>query len=215
MEVLFATPSYGKQISPEHHHAMVQTARELTMQGIAFGQHLLTGSPFVDQARNSAVEYFLKQTSADFLFFVDDDVGFDYECVTRMLSHGVDIVGGLVPKRTADTSPDYHSNAITGVMRDGLMECMELPTAFMRISRPALERYAQAYPGQPFFRAGPYKDEPYIGEDIFFCRQWCALGERLWIDADISFTHRGSHAWRGNFYDHAVQTGLLITSAAA
>lgn len=215
MDVLFATPCYSKLISPEHHQSMVATAGELASRGVGMKMHMLTGNPFVDQARNQAVDYFMQQTTADVLFFVDDDVGFDHQVVPRVLSYSQDVVGGLVPKRSDDVSEVYHANALTGRMQDGLFECKELPTAFMRITRAAIERYQAHYPGQPLFRSGPYRDEAFIGEDIFFCRQWTAMGGTLWIDSDISFTHRGSHAWKGNFFDYAIRTGLLIQAAAA
>jgi hypothetical protein len=48
------------------------------------------------------------------------------------------------------------------------------------------------------------------GEDIYFCRRWCETGEFLWIDSDVTFTHRGSKVWKGNFYEHAKSSGLLI-----
>jgi hypothetical protein len=51
------------------------------------------------------------------------------------------------------------------------------------------------------------------GEDMFFCRQLVAMGEYAWIDSDVTFTHRGSKAWKGNFYEHCVSTGLLKKGA--
>jgi hypothetical protein len=60
----------------------------------------------------------------------------------------------------------------------------------------------------PWFKTGTRKED--FGEDIYFCRRWCETGEFLWIDSDITFTHRGGKAWRGNFFEHAIQSGLLI-----
>jgi hypothetical protein len=76
----------------------------------------------------------------------------------------------------------------------------------------ALTKQAFAWPHTPYFQRG---NTTYglVGEDIFFCRQMIAMGEHVWIDSDMDFTHRGSKAWKGNFYDHAVSTGLLKREA--
>ena len=105
------------------------------------------------------------------------------------------------------------------------MEALEAGTGFMRIKREVFERMDAAFPELmelhqaefgwpeiPYFQAGNTKYGR-LGEDIFFCRQWVAMGEKLWIDADVTFTHRGSKAWKGNFYEHAIATGLLKKAA--
>ena len=94
-------------------------------------------------------------------------------------------------------------NAITGVMEDGLMQSLEIPTAFVRIKRECFERMKK-----PYYKIG--LNDADFGEDIYFCRKLLQMGEFCWIDADISFTHRGTKAWTGNFYDHAVESGFLI-----
>lgn len=220
MEAFLATPSYSGQLCCEYQHSMAATLGELFNQNIRLQQQVKSGNPFVDRARNELVSAFLASAATD-LLFIDDDVGWDARAVTRVLSYSQEIVAGLVPKRDPTNESDFHQNALTGLMQDGLFQSLEAPTAFMRIKRSVFEKLDRAYPHYktmdsasrdiPYFQTGIYQGG-FVGEDIFFCRQWCALGEFLWIDSDISFTHRGSKVWRGNFYDHAVKTGLLKTS---
>lgn len=202
-EVFFGTPSYSKTLSVDYNRSMVLSAILLTKLGIEMHQHVLAGNCFLGMARNAIVEAFLASTATD-LIFVDADVGFDAKVLPRILSYEQEIVGGLVPKRDTESESCYHQNAMTGVIENGLFQSLELPTAFMRIKRSAFDRLKK-----PYFRAESSEDE--FGEDIYFCRRWCETGAHLWIDSDIDFTHRGSRAWRGNFYDHAVKSGLILS----
>lgn len=206
MEVFFGTPSYSKELTVDYNQALVQSAILLTQLGVEMRHFVLAGSPFIGKARNEIVDAFLA-TSATDLIFLDADVGFDPRVLPRILRYPQEIVGGLVPKREPGAEV-YHQNALTGVIQNGLFQSLELPTAFMRIRRSVFQKLEK-----PYFRAESSADA--FGEDIYFCRKWVAAGGHFWIDADIDFSHRGSYAWRGNFYDHSIKTGLLRKADAA
>lgn len=216
MHVTLGTPSYDGNFCSQYVLSLGATAGELAAQGIGFSMALAVGNPFVDLARNEIVDRFMKSDSTD-LLFVDADVGWDAKTITRVLSYDEDVVAGLVPKRNAERDDEYHQNAFTGVMQpNGLMQTLEAPTAFMRIRRSALERILAASEpqtdGKPFrfFHSGTAAAD--WGEDIFFCRRFVAIGGSLWIDSDITFTHYGHKTWRGNFFEHATKSGLLVKS---
>lgn len=216
MKAYFGTPTYDKQVSVDYHNAMLQTVLDLQHRGIGIQTHIVAGNCFIDRARNEIVHAFLASDATD-LFFIDADIGWDHALVPRYLNYQADIVAGLVPKRDSGSESVYHQNALTGEIQEGLFRSLEAPTAFMRIKRCVFERMDEAYPQLktrdreskfiPYFETG-VTDGGFQGEDINFCRKWCAIGS-LWIDADGSFSHRGSKVWKGNFYDHAVATGLL------
>jgi len=206
--VFIATPAYDEWVCLEYTSSLCETTTRLCQANIGLYHAFLPGSPFLDLARNALVERFL-QTDADSLLFIDADVGWDAKIITRILSHPQEIVGGLVPKRHAKKDNDYHANALTGqVSSEGLFQCKELPTAFMRIKRSAFAKLQE-----PYFKVGSKKED--FGEDIYFCRRWVEAGEFLWIDSDISFSHRGGKAWKGNFFDHCLKTGLVTSEKAA
>jgi len=191
----------------EYASSLLATGVHLAGAGYGCYHSVAPGNPFLDLARNQLVEEFLK-SDADDLLFIDADVGWDAKVVTRILSYDQEVVGGLVPKRDQKNDSSYHQNAITGVMsKEGLFQSLELPTAFMRIRRCAFERLKK-----PYFRIGASKED--FGEDIYFCRRWCETGQFVWIDSDISFSHRGGRAWRGNFFEHCISSGLLKQDAA-
>lgn len=225
--VVFGTPAYEPSVSIDYHNSMMATTMDLTRRGIQSIGCVLAGNCFLDRARNEIVDYFLHKTDATDLFFIDADVGWDYSVIPRILEYSAPIVGGLVPKRGNDG--EYHQNTLTGVVNeDKLIQSMELPTAFMRLKRSVFEKMDAFYPDlkeatkataeipfpwphTPYFQDGLTK-YGVIGEDIFFNRQWHAMGEFAWIDVDVSFVHRGTKIWKGNFFDHAKSTGLLTIS---
>ena len=192
----------------EYTSSLLRTGVECAKAGYDVYHAVAAGNPFLDLARNELVNKFLA-SDADDLLFVDADVGWDANTVTRILSYDEEVVGGLVPKRDANNVDVFHQNAITGVMSPkGLVQCKEIPTAFLRIKRSAFDKIEK-----PYFKIG--NSEKDFGEDIYFCRKWIASGNFMWIDMDISFSHRGGRVWRGNFYDYAVKAGLLIKQDAA
>lgn len=206
--VFIATPTYDEWVSMEYTSSLLETGIRLEQAGIGVYHAIAPGNPFLDLSRNSLVDKFLA-SDADDLLFIDADVGWDPKIVTRVLSYPQEVVGGLVPKRNQDLDGDFHMNALSGRMSpEGLFEAKEIPTAFLRIKRTAFNKLQK-----PYFRIGSNPKD--FGEDIYFCRRWCETGESMWIDSDITFTHRGGRAWKGNFYDHCIENKLLIKEKAA
>ncbi len=220
--VLFATPTFEKIVSVDHHTSMVATLGQCMRHRIAFDVEVLCGNQFIDLARNEIVDHFLKSPRGfTDLFFIDADQGWDAKAIIRMLSHPQGVVCALPPKKC--DPPTFHMNALTGVIEGGLFQSLEAGTGCMRIKRDVFERMDSLLAGEkvggpfdwphtPYFQTGMGK-YGWVGEDIFFCRQLVAMGEYVWIDSDVTFTHRGSKAWKGNFYEHCVQTGLLKVGA--
>lgn len=206
--VFIATPTYDDWLAREYTSSLFETGVLLAGAGMAVAHAILPGNPFLDLARNSLVDSFL-ESGADDLLFIDADVGWDARMVTRVLSYSQEVVGGLVPKRDASSESTFHQNALTGVMSpEGLFQSLELPTAFMRIKRSAFAKLEK-----PYFKIGSKPED--FGEDIYFCRRWAERGEFCWIDSDITFTHRGGKAWKGNFFDHCVKSGILKQGESA
>ena len=219
--VFFATPTYDCMVSHEHHGSMITTTQRLAALRIGSYVATLAGCAFVDRARNELVRKFLA-SDCDELFFIDADIGFDSECIPRFMSHEVDIVVGIPPKR--QTKPEYHIGVATQQFKNGLFECKEAPTAFMKIKRRVFEMMDEAYPElktayanddpTPYFQCG-IVNRAFLGEDIFFCKNWAKMGQSVWIDAQIDFIHRGSHPFKGNCLNHLVETKQVVLKEIA
>jgi hypothetical protein len=224
--VLFAAPTYDYKFSAEYVASMMQTTIHLIKRGHEVEARFIGGLCFIDLARCGLATYFL-QTKADCLFFIDADVGWDWQAVERFINYDKGVVAGLVPKKWDDNP--YHDNGLTGVVEGGLLQAIEAPTAFMCIKREVFERLDREYPeykdymtlknGPAYFQTGYMVDKEkklidgvFRGEDIFFCLQWQKLGEFVWIDPNVTFTHRGSKAWSGNYMQHGVEKGKFTVA---
>lgn len=208
MNIFIATPTYDEWVSMEYSSSLFETGVRLTQANIGVYHAVAPGNPFLDMARNDLVAKFLA-SDADDLMFIDADVGWDSKVITRLLSYPQEVVGGLVPKRDQKSDSTYHQNALTGVMSaEGLFQSLEIPTAFVRIKRSAFAKLKA-----PYYKIGANPQD--FGEDIYFCRRWAEIGEFCWVDSDITFSHRGGKAWKGNFYDHCTENGFLKTQVAA
>jgi hypothetical protein len=221
--VLFATPVFDSAVSLDFHTSMLETCAECLRHGIPTGHRLLGGNHWTDVGRNQLVNYFLKsEENFTDLVFIDADQGWDAKTVPRILSYPQGVVAALPPRKS--DPPQFHSNALTGRIENGLFQSYEAGTGFMRIKREIFAQMDAAFPEFKSLTEGeyPWPHTPYfqsgntkygrLGEDIFFCRQLVAMGEFVWIDSDVTFTHRGSKAWKGNFYEHAVASGMLKTA---
>jgi hypothetical protein len=219
-KVFFAAPSYDYNFCAEFAASMMMTTIHLCHHKIDVCAQFVGGMCFIDLARNKLTQAFLKSDATD-LFFIDADVGWDYKAVKRFLEYDEEIVAGLVPKRKEPTF--YHDNALTGEIKNGLIASLEAPTAFMRLKRSVFEKLDLAHPeyknyytldcGPAYWQTGYVDGENglknFLGEDIFFCRQWVAMGEKIWIDPQVEFSHRGSKDWRGLFIEHAMEKGTI------
>ena len=225
-KVFFATPTYDYRFSAEYTTSMMMTCIHLTHCGIQVQAQVVGGLCFIDLARNKLTKGFLDTDCTD-LFMIDEDVGWDYKAVKRFLDYPQEVVAGLVPKKVE--GEQFHDNALTGEMENGLISSLEAPTAFMRIKRTVFEQMDAFYPdlkeyktlehGTGYFQTGwAHGGKEFMGEDIFFCRQWAKMGGKIWIDPDIDFSHRGSKSWKGNCMEAGVKSGKYTvnpTSAAA
>ena len=222
-KVMFATPTYDYQVCGEYLASMMMSCIHLTHLKVEVTAQLVAGLCFIDLARNKLTKAFMDSDATD-LFMIDADVGWDYKAVKRFLDYKQEVVAGLVPKKLE--TEGFHDNALTGEIEDGLIASLEAPTAFIRIKRSAMEKYIAAYPEladyytldtgpavwQTGFSRNPAGKMDFKGEDIFFCRQWIAMGEKIWVDPQVEFSHRGSRVWKGTFIDHAMAKGTITAT---
>ena len=220
--VLFATPTFDKSVSVDFHTSMLGTYARLWKAGIPCDSHIVAGNQWVDSARNEAVDYFLKSPEGfTDLVFIDSDQGWDPAVIERIVRDKHQVVSALPPKKSDPVT--YHMNGLTGVIEGHLFQSIEAGTGLMRIKRDVFARLESQHPdlsallqGQfpwahmPYFQSGNTKYGR-LGEDVFFCRLLREIGEFIWIDSDVTFTHCGQKRWKGNFYEHCVATGLLKT----
>lgn len=222
--VLFATPTFDKSVSVDFHTSMLGTCGRMMKARIGMDVYMAVGHQWVDVARNQSVDHFLKHPEFTDLLFIDSDQGWDPNAIERIVRDPHLVVCALPPKK--GDIPDYHMKGMTGVIEGGLFQALWAGTGLMRIKREVFAMLDKAHPDlkeltkpkcgipgwphTPYFQTGNTKYGK-TGEDVFFCNLVRDLGEYIWIDSDVTFTHVGHKRWRGNLYEHCVETGLLKT----
>ena len=159
-------------------------------------------------ARDEIAKHFLA-SGAERLVFIDEDITWGAGDLTRLLSHDVDLVGGCY--RLKQEKEAYPIRWLGGVEPanpgNDLIEVDGLPTGFLSIRRTVFEKMYAAHPERKYKNAGNeyhgYFAMPYgWGEDLQFCRDWRALGGKVWLDPTLNLTHHaGPHSYHGNIGD--------------
>lgn len=183
-------------------------ARECIVKAQALCPFAVTGAMVegdgVARARNNLAAMFLA-SNATHLLFQDADVLPSPHNYTRLISHGLPIVGGLYAKKQARLN--WVASSLDGeeINREtALQRVAEIGTGCLCIERRVFERMIEAHPeiryeGDPspdsvrwdFFPMGA-KDGRYLSEDWWFCERARALGFDVWADWGCVVRHRGA-----------------------
>jgi len=182
VKVWIFTPSNNAAISVPTALGMADAAAAMTLTGIRYRWKVQLGGCFIHVIRERAVQEFLASDYTD-LVFLDDDIGFDAEGWCRLLTHDVDVVGAVCPKRGDGIACDREAPAAL-VARD------YVGTGLLRIRRALLERLT----GRLF--DARWIGERFMGEDIAFCQKVQEAGGTVWVDGSIRVSHTGPYTWR-------------------
>lgn len=181
------------------------------------GPMLLPASPnTLSQQRNAAAAFLLDESQADWLLFVDSDMGFDEDAVYRLVeaadADDRPVVGALCfGLRKADTDMrggwrtqpfptvyDWKQNPETGkygfVLRyDYTPNCLTrvaaTGAAFLLIHRGVLDKLRADYGDTWFDRGRMEEGEGLMGEDISFCARLGRAGIPMFVHTGVSTTH--------------------------
>lgn len=203
--VFIATPAYGGQVAIQYVGSLLATCSNLTCAGVKVVTSLVHGGPYIESERNHAIRRFLA-TDCTHLLFIDSDLEWQADAALRLLNRDKPIIAGLYPFKS-DKAPGFPVRPY-GIETDGILPCEGLPTGFMLIKREAIEQMIAAYPELEYTENGNKlaclfqnitKDGQFWGEDYIFCQRWTALGGELWAETDLTFSHCGSKAWKGNY----------------
>lgn len=219
-KVLICTPTHTGDVVHEYVESLLASLDELRGRGVAAEVRFLPGSPYIALARTQMAGDFLAGDWTD-LVFIDADVGWQADGISRLLRWDREIVGGLYPFKVE--GENYPARVLC--QEDGrpvvdpltgLIECDGLPTGFLRIRRDVIQRMTDHYRDARTFHDGRKPgDEKLVelfpteidrgawwGEDYRFCHLAKALGIRLWCEPRITLTHVGRRAWRGNYHEY-------------
>lgn len=137
------------------------------IENIKLSLFSISNESLITRARNTLVGEFLKNDAFTHLLFIDADIGFEPEAISRVVHSGHDVVGCIYPKKHYDFDK-FHQSA-SGDMRDsmnyvvnvagetspdgiertitnGFIQVHDIGTGFMLISRRAILKMVHAHP---------------------------------------------------------------------
>ena len=219
---------------PEVHYRVTESI-ERSMHGLAqmgwrFTRIVAPGHADLCDIRNTLfAECYANPTYTDMLF-VDSDVFWEPGAVERLVSHPVDLVAGVYPRRADDAGypirtlpgPCMTVDPLTGEYKDdGIIQVAGLPTGLMRISRNCIEKMIAAYSDRWYAQPNVstkkawnvfefnVADHERMGEDINFCRLWRNIGGTVWADPHLLLHHHGEKTFSGRLIEHMRKVGRL------
>lgn len=211
MHLCIAFPAYTGQVFASTMMAVVNDVVALATRGVMVSTIVKTGNADIADCRAMIVAEFLANENFTHLMMIDSDVTWQAGSIPRLLSHDVDFVCGLYPKRSDPITFDFRSDHAKGeemsfTLDDkGLMEVAGVPAGFMVMKRSMLEKMRDAYEnlafsidekisgcGKAWDLFDAYRVEgTKLGEDYGFCQRWRDIGGKVLVDPSIVMGHLG------------------------
>jgi len=206
-----AIPTYNGQLHWTTVAGIAQIARVCGERKIGFAVDVIPGDAFVGKARNLLVHRFLKSGFRD-LVFVDADVGFTAEGITKLCEAEPPLVMGLYrmkcPPPTRFPALLYDP-VIRHPSNPDLVKLQYGPAGFMRVRREVFEAMQEKWPNEYYVNAGEESLFDYFpcgrvgnhftGEDLNFCIRAEQCGFDVWAHQGIELKHTGEHCWESNW----------------
>ncbi len=205
--VMIATPCKEGLLDVYYVNSLINTLRLCASQNIFVAPVWFPNEALVNRARNNlfAIAHEMK---ANDVVWIDDDQEWKAEDFMRLLNHPVDFVGGAVIKKT--NAEQYNVKSYTvPIPKDeetGLLIVDGVGTGFLRMSRRAIdllwdisEAYRDGTEEKRMVFNTRITNGEFQSEDNFVCDLWKSLGEKVYVDPEITCAHVGRNKWTGNF----------------
>ena len=218
MKIVIATPFYEIKGYSPYIVAVVNSLKALTLVGIEWDYGELSGDSYVDRAKNTIANNFIK-SGYDYLMMIDSDMSWNIEGFLKVAMSPHDVVGGSYPNKNNWESYGaeiiYNDQNKSKQDNFGAVEALYLPGGFIKYSVNAFEsvkdsvkRYIDPGNGTDkemefyeFFRCDISNSGARIGEDVYFCNKLREAGIPLNVIPDIEFHHWGVKGYSGNFHE--------------
>ena len=212
LKITLATPCFGGLVTQLYMRSVMELAAVANSAGFTISVELLGHDSLITRSRNALVGRFLDDPFATHLLFVDADIGFDPDQLSRMLRFNQDLVAGIYPLKLVDWGDGgldratkgepletaglrYVGTPCTGAEfqeRDGFVTGQYAGTGFMLLRREALLRMVAAHP-QLRYNATPSQAAPGV-ESYHYALFDCIIdpATHRYLGEDYSFCQR----WR-------------------
>ena len=229
LKLFIATPAFGNSLTTTFVNSLIKFMStspdiDLPYQTIF---HTQSGLALVTQARNNCVSEFMK-SGADYLLFIDADIGFEPENIKKILRRCNETKGVVLApypvknysgvNRSINFIIHFIDQNNIEVDKEGFIKCKAGPTGFMMIHRSVFEKLMKTFPEKKtfisqvmgvslenkndfwytFFETNVDPVNGYLGEDIAFCNLCNKIGIEIQADTKAHLIHYGGHAFHGS-----------------
>jgi hypothetical protein len=97
--IFIATPCYGGQLGEPYFRSMMRFAILCNKYDIKYTISTLANESLITRGRNTLTSFFMENSEATHLFFIDADIEFNPEDILRMVAYDKPIVVGAYPKK--------------------------------------------------------------------------------------------------------------------
>ena len=230
--VFIATPCFGGLVTQAYMQSVISLMQYQAQPPLKMTLALLGNDALITRSRNTLVSTFLNDTNATHLLFVDADISFAPEQVTRLLAADKDVIGAMYPIKTLDWDhaaqrrPDSLETGEEAAMHyvgtpleeakarwDGdFVTASYVGTGMMLIRRRVLALMIDAYPHLQYNAIHSYprvQRTPATQYALFDCLIDETTG--LYLSEDYAFCQR----WRAMGGDIWLDTAARLTHTGA
>jgi len=215
MSILIALPCYGGMVSDKTAKGLFNLGKDLRTNGVDHGLITLANESLVTKARSRIANFFINNTTYEYVMFIDADIGFESTDVLNLISHKKDIVCGAYPMKGIPLRYNYNITQ-PPVAEDGLIKIDNIGFGFVLIHRSVFDKIKQNYEELKYIPAlgnssypiteaeynNSYhyfnelkKDMSFLPEDFSFFERAKSVGFTAWLDTSISLSHVGSYVF--------------------
>jgi hypothetical protein len=229
--ILFAIPTYSGKIAMNAQTAISRASIEAQAKGWLTDMTVRSQDSIISRARNVLASIFYQSNATDLLFW-DADVACSPGDFTRLMSHDVDLVGGVYPTRgEVNGEPEFVVKPLAGqliIEPNGLAQVEGVATGFLRITKQCMKKMVDAHdnrwfqdqtaPGVKIYSLFEFEFDvigrQMFSEDYIFCRRWREQGGIAWADCELMMHHMGEKMFSGRLGDYLRQNYKAKTLAA-
>ena len=148
-------------------------------------------------ARNNLCDI-AQQNNCSHIMFLDTDMTFPHDTISKLLAHDLDIVGGLYFERYEPYKPAVFWKHPDGLGDYALMdnipygetiECDAIGTGCLLIKMDVFNKLTKPWFEYRVAEYGSKKEIKFFSEDIVFCERVKELGYKIHVDTSIECGH--------------------------
>ena len=107
--IFIATPCYGGQLGEPYFRSMMRFSIMCNKYDIPYTISTLANESLITRGRNTLTSFFMENSEATHLFFVDADIEFEPEDLLRMVAYDKPVIVGAYPKKAINWESIIHA----------------------------------------------------------------------------------------------------------